>query len=197
MEPLSITASVISVTGLAYKSCKALRNTIKGIRNAPATLKDLYMALEAFEHVTQSLHHDLDGLDDAVFSPDQKESLRALEPVLKYCNTVCDAFSTRLAALMSHSDHGHMSWIDRFQFHFNDSDIHILKENLTQCQRTLNDALSFSNLYELLQIQWGVFYGLIRRFIIDEPQPKHVWLLTISPPVAHNLSTTLEAESKA
>lgn len=153
IEPLSITASVISVTCLAYESCKALRDTIKSLRNAPDTLKSLYNALGAFEDITKSLQHDLDGLEDSAFSPDQKDSLRALEPVMRYCNTVCGAFATRLAGLTSHSDQDHITWIDRFRLRFNDGDIQILKENLAQCQRTLSDALSFTNLYVLSRTQ--------------------------------------------
>lgn len=149
IEPLSITASVISVTCLAYESCKALRDIIKSLRNAPDTLKSLYSALGSFEDITKSLQHDLDGLEDSDLSPDQKASLRALEPVMRYCNTVCDAFATRLAELTSHSDQDHITWVDRFRLRFNDGDIQILKENLAQCQRTLNDALSFTNLYVL------------------------------------------------
>lgn len=151
IEPLNITASVISVTCLAYESCKALRDIIKSLRNAPDTLKGLYNALGSFEIVTKSLQHDLDGLEDSAFSADQKKSLRALEPVMRYCNTVCDAFATRLTELTSHSDQDHITWIDRFRLHFNDSDIRLLKENLTQCQRTLNDALTFTNLYVLFR----------------------------------------------
>lgn len=152
IDPLSITASVISVTSLAYQSCKALRNLIKGLTNAPDTLKALYNTLETFENVTKSLQNELDGLEDSALSPDQKDSLRALEPVMRHCNTVCDAFGTRLAELTSHSDQDHITWVDRFRLRFNDSDIQILKENLAQCQRTLNDALSFTNLYVLSEV---------------------------------------------
>lgn len=149
MEPLSITASVVSVTSLAYKSCKVLRDIIKGLRNAPDTLKALYNALETFENVVKSLQHDLDGLEDAALSTDEKDSMRVLEPVMRYCNLVCDTFATRLAELTSHSDAGHITWIDRFRLHFNDSDIHVLKENLARCQRTLSDTMSLATLYVL------------------------------------------------
>lgn len=147
IEPLSITASVISVTCLAYESCKALRNIIKGLANAPETLKGLHKSLETFENVTKLLQHDLDGLEDSAFSPDQTDSLKALEPAMRDCKTVCDAFAAKLAELTSHSNQDHVAWIDRFRLRFNDSDVQILKENLAQCQRTFNDALSFTNLY--------------------------------------------------
>lgn len=147
MEPLSITAGLISVTGLAYKSCKLLRSVIKGLQNAPETLKGLHNALEAFESVTKSLQRDLDGLDDSNFSSDQKESLKALEPIMRYCNTECDAFAARLDELTSHSDPDRITLVDRFRLKFNDGDIRVLKENLARCQRTLNDVLSFTNLY--------------------------------------------------
>lgn len=147
MEPLSITAGMIAVTGLAYKSCKLLRCVIKGLQNAPETLKGLHIALEAFENVIKSLQRDLDGLDDSTLSSDQKESLRALEPIMQYCNTECDAFAARLAELTSHSEPDHITLVDRFRLKFNDGDIHVLKENLARCQRTLNDVLGFTNLY--------------------------------------------------
>lgn len=149
MEPLSITASVVAVTGLAYKSCKLLRSVIKGLQNAPETLRGLHNALEAFENVIRSLQHDLDGLCDSTFSSDQKESLRALEPIMRYCNMECDAFAARLAELTSHSDPDRITLVDRFRLKFNDGDVRVLKENLAQCQRTLNDVLSFTNLYVL------------------------------------------------
>lgn len=161
IEPLGITASVISVTSLAYQSCKALKDIIRSLRNAPDTLKSLYNSLGAFEDVTKSLQHDLDGLEDSAFSSDQKDSLRALEPVMRYCNTVCNAFATKLAELTSHSEQDHIAWIDRFRLRFNDGDIQILKENLAQCQRTLNDALSFTNLYVLPRMQQTRCDGLI------------------------------------
>lgn len=146
MEPLSITASVIAITGLAFKSCKALRDIIKGLSNAPDALKSLYHALETFENVTKSVQIELDGLEDAALSADQKDSLRALEPVMRHCNAVCDAFSVGLAELTSHSDQEHITWVDRFRLRINDGDIQVLKENLAQCQRILNDALSFTNM---------------------------------------------------
>lgn len=152
MEPLSITAGVIAVTGLAYKSCKLLRSVIKGLQNAPETLKGLHNALEAFENVTKSLQRDLDGLDDSTFSSDQKESLRALEPIMRYCNAECNAFAARLAELTSHSYPDHINLVDRLRLKFNDGDIHVLKENLAQCQRTLNDVLTFTNLYVLFRL---------------------------------------------
>lgn len=166
IEPLNITASVISVTCLAYESCKALRDIIKSLRNAPDTLQGLYNALGSFEIVTKSLQHDLDGLEDSAFSADQKNSLRALEPVMRYCNTVCDAFATRLTELTSHSGQNHIAWIDRFRLHFNDSDIRLLKENLAQCQRTLNDALTFTNLYVLFRaLQKRKWDGLLMEIV--------------------------------
>ncbi|KAL1863895.1 hypothetical protein Daus18300_008044 [Diaporthe australafricana] len=125
-----------------------LGNMIKGLTNAPDTLKSLHNALETFENVVTSLQHDLDRLEDAALSSDQKDSLRALEPVLRYCNTVCNAFAKRLAELTSHSDQGHITWVDRFRLHFNDSDIHVLKENLAQCQRTFSDTMSFATLFD-------------------------------------------------
>lgn len=146
IEPLSITSSVIALTSLTYSSCKALNDIIKGLKNVPDTLKTLRTSLDAFEAVIRPLEHDLDGLEDAVFSPEQRASLRALDPVMTSCRTSCDDFRKRLAELTSHSDDQRVALRDRLRLHFHDSDIRVLRENLAQCQRTLGDALGYAGL---------------------------------------------------
>ncbi|KAJ4416693.1 hypothetical protein N0V82_006602 [Gnomoniopsis sp. IMI 355080] len=146
VEPLSITASVIGVTRMAYDSCKALNDIIKGLKNAPASLEVLQTGLDSFEAVLKPLERDLTSANVAGLSSQQRASLEALQPVLQLCRTACDDFSKRLTELTSHSNEGRFALRDRFRLHFNDSDIRILKENLAQGQRTLSDALGFANL---------------------------------------------------
>lgn len=145
VDPLSITSSVIAVTSLAYNSCKALNDIIKGLTNTPDTLQTLRNSLDAFEAVIRPLERDLSGLEDAVFSPEQQASLRALSPVVRSCRSTCDEF-TRLTGLTSHSDEQRIALRDRIRLHFHDNDVRLLKENLAQCQRTLSDALGYAGL---------------------------------------------------
>lgn len=63
------------------------------------------------------------------------------------CRTSCVNFEKKLSDLTSHSDENRMAFRDRIRLNFNDNEIGLLKENLAQSQRTLNDALGFANLY--------------------------------------------------
>lgn len=146
VDPLSITAGIIAVAGLAYNSCRALNDTIRGLKDVPDTLKSLQSSLGAFETVVEPLERDLEGLENSGLSDEQQASLRALDPVLRSCRTVCDDFARRLVELTSHSDEHRVAKLDRLRLHFYDGDIRVLKEKLAQCQRTLGDALGYAGL---------------------------------------------------
>lgn len=147
IEPLSITASVIAVVQLTYGSCKSLSETLKGINNAPEKLENLHRDLISFQAVLKS-HGDasISDLENLGLSADQKASLKALVTVMEGCRMVCENFEKKLNHLTSHSDENHIALRDRIRLHFNDGEIGLLKENLAQSQRTLNDALGFANL---------------------------------------------------
>lgn len=148
IEPLSITAAVIGVVRLTYDSCKSLNEKLKGIKNAPEKLETLHRDLDAFQAILNSQGEaSFSGLEDVALSSDQQASLKALLTVMEGCRTVCEAFEKKISHLTSHSDENRMALRDRIRLHFNDSDIGLLKENLAQSQRTLNDALGFANLY--------------------------------------------------
>lgn len=145
IEPLSITAGVIAVTRLTYDTCKSLNDTINGLKNVPSKLESLQTTLRTFERMIEQ-DMGLSRLQDAVLSPAQQTSLRALEPVMQSCQVSCNAFSKRLSELTSHSNEDRLAWRDRLRLHFNDNDIRLLQESLGQAQRTLSDALGFANL---------------------------------------------------
>ncbi|KAK2611907.1 hypothetical protein N8I77_005224 [Diaporthe amygdali] len=147
IEPLSITAAVIGVVRLTYDSCKSLNEKLKGIKHAPQKLETLHRDLDTFQAVLNS--HDeasFSVLEDAALSSDQQASLEALLTAMEGCQTVCADFEKMLSHLTSHSNDHRIALRDRIRLHFNDSEIELLKENLVQSQRTLNDALGFANL---------------------------------------------------
>lgn len=147
IEPLSITAAVIGVVRLTYDSCKSLNEKLKGIKHAPEKLETLRRDLDAFQAILNSqAEASFSGLEDVALSSDQQASLKALLTVMEGCRTICADFEKKLSHLTSHSDENRMALRDRIRLHFNDSEIGLLKENLAQSQRTLNDALGFANL---------------------------------------------------
>lgn len=148
IEPLSITAAVIGVVRLTYDSCKSLNEKLKGIKHAPEKLETLHRDLDAFQSILNTQGEATFGvLEDGALSPDQQASLEALLTVMEGCRTICASFEAKLGYLTSHSDENRMALRDRIRLHFSESDIELLKENLAQSQRTLNDALGFASLY--------------------------------------------------
>lgn len=147
IEPLGITAAVIAVVQLTYGSCKSLSETLKGINNAPEMLENLHRDLTSFQAILAS-HGEasFSDLDNLSLSADQKASLKALVTVMERCRAVCEDFERKLNHFTSHSDEKHTALRDRIRLHFSDGEIRLLKENLAQSQRTLNDALGFANL---------------------------------------------------
>lgn len=56
MDPLSITASVVSITTAALQSAQFLVKTIDNVKDAPGTIKDISADLRAIESVLQDLN---------------------------------------------------------------------------------------------------------------------------------------------
>lgn len=132
VEPLSLTASVIGVTILAYNSCKKLKDTIQGLKQGtPDTLQNLQNAAGSFEAVLRPLEHDLGGPARMQSSRrnNGQASLRARTRVRDPTKpTACDEFTSRLAELTSHSDEQRVAPRDRTRLHFHHSDVRVLKE---------------------------------------------------------------------
>ena len=60
-DPVSLTASVIAIAGLAYSSSKALYEVISAIRDAPQVFQDLNQYIAALSQILNALKTNLDG----------------------------------------------------------------------------------------------------------------------------------------
>jgi hypothetical protein len=145
-EPLSITAGVIAVGGLAYSSCKALNDTISSFRNAPKMLSDLRGDLDTIQNLLQSLEAALNGVEDSALSADQKSCFVNLQPAIKGCKVTCDGFAAKLSKITSHSDADHVSLLDRGRLQFNEKEISMLKAGLERDKQTLDIAVGVATL---------------------------------------------------
>lgn len=88
-DPLSVTASVIAVTRLAYSSAKSLKEAIASSLNTPEELRDLGKDLGVLQNLLQALLQSLDGAPNANLSNDQKACFESMKPALSACKEMC------------------------------------------------------------------------------------------------------------
>jgi ABC-type transport system involved in cytochrome bd biosynthesis fused ATPase/permease subunit len=146
-DPLSITASVIAVTTLAYTSSKMLYQTISGIQDAPEALAHLKTDVETLCDTIHSLQQGFEGKDaDAALSESQKSNLREIKPTLEACHNACNAFKAKVDKLTHRSTEGHVSWRDRLKIQFQEKEVTAFQARLGSYKSTLAIAVEFATL---------------------------------------------------
>jgi hypothetical protein len=146
-DPLSVTAGVIAVAGLAYSSAKALNEAIASFLNAPKVLRDIGKDLGILQNLLQALQQPLDGVPNADLSNDQKACFESLKPALEACKGMCDDFTLKLSKMTSHSQADKVSWRDRARLHFNEKDVALLQSDLEKHKQTVDVAIGVATLY--------------------------------------------------
>ncbi|ROW08963.1 hypothetical protein VMCG_02966 [Cytospora schulzeri] len=141
-EAISLAASVIAIAEMTWYSCKTLNDTIKRFRNAPEKLRNLLGDLGTLIQLLQSLRGHL----EPSMSAGHPSAHEALKPAMQGCQQLCDEFTKRLAELTSHSNEEYIGRRDRLRFHFNDTEIMLLKERLVQYKLTFDIALNVASL---------------------------------------------------
>jgi DNA repair ATPase RecN len=147
-DPLSITASVITVATLAYSSTQTLYQTLSAIHDAPEAFAHLKTDVETLHEIIHSLQQELETKDaDADLSDAQKSNLREIKPSLEACHSACDAFKGKIDRVLRHSKDGHTSLRDRLKLQFQEKEIRAFQARLASYKSTLAIALDFSTLY--------------------------------------------------
>ena len=96
-DPLSTTASILTVAGFAAKSCECIYNALKLFSDAP---KDLQHHINAVQSL-QSILADIAALEkdlpnSAIITPDLKARLQACTLDLQAVETLAKSFHSRL-----------------------------------------------------------------------------------------------------
>ena len=146
-DPLSVTAGVIAVAGLAYSSAKVLKEMIASFSNAPKLLQNIGEDLQVLQSLIQALQQPLDGVLDADLSDDQKACFESLKPALEACKRTCDDFVSKLSKMTSHSRADSVSWWDRARLHFNEKDVALLKSDLEIHKQTVDVTIGVATPY--------------------------------------------------
>jgi hypothetical protein len=139
-DPISVTASIIAVAGLAYSSSKALYDLISTIQDAPQVFQDLNQYIAALGQILEALKTNLDGRGTRL-SKGQIACLQEAIPTLEGCDLACKDFKTKMEGLTTHSQDGRRSFRDSIKLHFQNKSIADFRMRLAGWKESLALAL--------------------------------------------------------
>ena len=148
MDPLSVSASVIAVAGLAFSSSKLLYETLCSIRDAPKKFRNLRSEVEVLQQTVLSFQGLEQDSKDGTRLGAQDLVLNDLKPALKACRECCDELNAKIIKLLSNSKNGRVSLRDKIKLQFQDREIEASRTLLASIKSTLTIALDFSIRYE-------------------------------------------------
>lgn len=149
MDPLSITASAITIATLAARSCKQTYSLVSGLTDAPQSIAHSQRLLIQTEDSLVALEQ---LLTNNKTSDILESTLRAisLEKTLKSTHDICTEFSAAVANVAKHSTDTKFSIRDRFSMYVKEAKIKRFNQHLGDCQRTLVLVLGSINLFVTL-----------------------------------------------
>ncbi|RFU25376.1 hypothetical protein B7463_g10962, partial [Scytalidium lignicola] len=139
-DPLSVTANVVAVAGIAYSSSQALYELISTIQDAPQVFQDLNRYIAALGQILNALETNLGGRG-ARLSESQIVCLQQAKPALKGCDLACKDFKTKIDRLTVHSQNGRRSFRDGLKLHFQNKSIADFRTRLVGWKESLTLAL--------------------------------------------------------
>jgi hypothetical protein len=142
-DPLSITASVVAVAGLAYSSSKVLYELISTIRDAPSIFRDLNQDLTTLSHILTALRTKLPDRN-ATRGEAQLACLAAAEQTLQGCDLACRAFKEKIDGLTIHSQDGKRSFRDGLKLKFQGKSIEDFRVKIISWKASLALALDIA-----------------------------------------------------
>ena len=148
VDPLSVSASLIAIAGLAWTSSKALYDVIDGLADAPQAITNINNNLVAVQAVLESLKQALGSKQSAALDPVLRQI--GIDVALEGCRAVCDDFKATIDKYTTHSTKTKFSKRDRLTVTFRKSKIATFTERLDLCKSTINLALTSATLYVIL-----------------------------------------------
>jgi hypothetical protein len=143
-DPLSVSASILSIVGFAIQSAQFLARTIDAIKEVPASLKSIQSDLDAVTPMLQQLEDAIKNANTKSFPFDR------LAPAVQNCDRACTVFQQKLENWTRHSSSKGGAMADRWKIGILGQErIQSLKAQLGECKTTLTVALSTATLYVL------------------------------------------------
>ena len=135
-DRLSVVAPVAGISTAAIQSVQFLSATIDNIKDAPTTIRNIVVDLQAVEPALRNLETACRNDAHIVLSAEIKSAV-------ENCNEACSDFQTLLTDWMKHSAEDKMFWADRWRVGlFGQERIKVFKGRLSDCKSTLNVARS-------------------------------------------------------
>lgn len=138
-DPLSATSAIIGLVPVSFQAAKALRDTIRGIKNHPKQIRSLLEELDGLVVVLEELEY--------ILRTPGEMNLNLLEAPLKRCDCACKEFARALQDCRGRSSGGDRSdfagWL---KIQWRGSDINEFKDTLASYKSTIAIAIAGANL---------------------------------------------------
>jgi hypothetical protein len=143
MDPLSITAATIGITGAAITSIASVRNTITNIQDAEEVVSDIRTQLEGIQRPLDSLKGLRIGDTGTLTAPTEALARIGVAEAVNDCGKACAAFDKKLQKWTKHSPHGKLSLRDRISIGlWNKEKVLTFKTRVETCQLNVQFAVS-------------------------------------------------------
>jgi hypothetical protein len=143
MDPLSITAATIGISGAAITSIISIRNTISNIQDAEEVVGDVCTQLANIQKPLDSLK-ELRISDTSTLTA-SKEALAksGVAEAVNNCGKACAAFDKKLQKWTKHSPEGKLSFRDKVTVGvWNKERVLTFKTRVETCQLSVQFAVS-------------------------------------------------------
>jgi N-methylhydantoinase B/oxoprolinase/acetone carboxylase alpha subunit len=143
MDPLSITAATIGISGAAIASIISVRNTINNIQDAEEVVGDIRTQLESIQRPLDSLK-ELRISDTGTLTASKNALVRSgVTEAVNDCGKACAAFDRKLQKWTKHSPDGKLSLRDKMTVGiWNKEKILTFKTRVETCQLSVQFAVS-------------------------------------------------------
>ena len=143
VDPLSVAASVVSITVPALHGTRLLLDDLDKLKDAPKTVKRLTDDVRSVEATLKLLQ----GVGDREWKSLGTTVAEQSKMTIDSCKQACELFRTDLQRWTRHSEDGKLAWQDRTSVGFFKKDqIKAMSEHLQNCKLTITNVISVATL---------------------------------------------------
>ncbi|KAK6857487.1 hypothetical protein PG995_006314 [Apiospora arundinis] len=138
MDPLSVTASVVAVAGLATQSAKAVYKLLDGLVEAPQIIANSKALVAGTQNLLDTLTGTLTTSQDMQARFGFVLQSINLDQTLTSTQELCDKFNTTMTKYTRHSTDARLSNRDRLLVNLHESQIVQFNDQISGCQKTIS-----------------------------------------------------------
>ncbi|KAF1935764.1 hypothetical protein EJ02DRAFT_506899 [Clathrospora elynae] len=143
-DPLSITASVVSITVPALHVIRLLYEDLQQLKDAPKIIK----RLSEYVHSVDAALKLLQGVEEREWNLLDTRISEESKTTINSCTQACELFRSELQRWTRHSEDGRLAWRDRTNVgFFKQSQIKAMSEQLQNCKISIGLVVNTATLY--------------------------------------------------